>query len=199
MFWTQNMQRSSWCSEVLWYEILAKLEEVAPKTVNYQFKVTSVVCAGKTFGQDGSIHTDTEYGFNEEGDGYMTVCFFPNEVWNPAWGGELQFFNDDGEVIATYYPKPNTAVVFDANIPHRGLAPSRGCNKLRKCLVYKTFVHKQWFLENNPDVKMIDGSVVPGLVGTPTRTNMDKQEQNSTVSNVELNEIPTQSKKRIKQ
>jgi hypothetical protein len=174
MFWTQDMTRSHWCTEVLWYEILAKLEEVAPKTTNYQFKVKSVVCGGKTFGQDGGIHTDVDFQFNDEGDGWMTICFFPNDEWNAEWGGEFQFFSDDGTVIATYYPKPNTCLVFDSNIPHRGLAPIRSCNRLRKCLTYKAFVHKQWFLENNPDVKMIDGSVVPGLTKTPTRINLDK-------------------------
>jgi hypothetical protein len=183
MFWTANMQRSHWCTEVLWYEILAKLEEVAPATTNYQFKVTSVVCGGKTFGLDGGIHTDKDFKFTEEGDGYMTVCFFPNKEWEPEWGGEFQFFGDNGEVIASYYPKPNTALVFDSNIPHRGLAPIRNCNRLRKCLTYKTFVHKQWFLENNPDVKMIDGSIVPGIassISTPVRTNLNKFETPTT-------------------
>lgn len=163
LFWEANMMRSHWCAEVLWFELLAKLSEVAPQTVNYNFKVTDVVCGGKTYGQDGSIHTDKDFEFNEEGDGFMTVCFFPNEEWNPDWGGEFQFFNDEGDVIATYYPKPNTALVFDSNIPHRGLGPTRKCNKLRKCLTYKTFVHKQWFLETNPDVQIIDGNSLPPI------------------------------------
>lgn len=160
LFWQASMMRSHWCTEVLWYEILSKLAEVAPDTEKYNFKVTDVVCGGKTFGQDGSIHTDKDFQFSEEGDGFMTVCFFPNEAWNPEWGGEFQFFDDEGNVIATYYPNPNTCLVFDSNIPHRGLAPTRQCNKLRKCLTYKTFVHKQWFLETNPNAKIIDGNTL---------------------------------------
>lgn len=162
VFWEASMMRSHWCSEVLWYEILTKLAEIAPVTNNYHFKVTDITCGGKTFGQDGDIHTDKDFQFNEEGDGFMTVCFFPNEEWNPSWGGEFQFFNDDGDVIASYYPKPNTCLIFDSNIPHRGLAPNRSCQVLRKCLTYKTFVHKQWFLENNPNVKLIDGNSIEG-------------------------------------
>ena len=163
VFWEASMMRSHWCVEVLWYELLIKLAETAPQTQKYNFKITDVVCGGKTFSQDGDIHTDKDFQFNEEGDGFMTVCFFPNEEWNPAWGGEFQFFNDDGDVIATYYPKPNTCLVFDSNIPHRGLAPNKNCNKLRKCLTFKTFVHKQWFLDENPDIKMIDGNNLPAL------------------------------------
>ena len=161
VFWQANMARSHWCAEVLWYEILVKLAETAPATEKYNFKVTEVVCGGKTFSQDGSIHTDKDFQFNEEGDGFMTVCFFPNEEWNPEWGGEFQFFNDSGDVIATYYPKPNTCLVFDSNIPHRGLAPTRKCQQLRKCLTYKTFVHKQWFLDQHPDAQIIDGDALP--------------------------------------
>jgi len=167
-FWQADMMRSHWCTEVLWFEILAKLAEIAPVTNNYHFKVTDVKCGGKTFGQDGEIHTDKDFQFNDEGDGFMTVCFFPNEEWNPSWGGEFQFFDDNGDVIATYYPKPNTCLVFDSNIPHRGLAPLRGCQELRKCLTYKTFVHKQWFLENNPNVTMIDGNALPTIENTET-------------------------------
>ena len=157
-FWEASMMRSHWCTEVLWFEIVAKLAEIAPVTNNYHFKVTDVVCGGKTFGQDGEIHTDKDFQFNDEGDGFMTVCFFPNEEWNPSWGGEFQFFNDEGDVIATYYPKPNTCLVFDSNIPHRGLGPNRNCQVLRKCLTYKTFVHKQWFLEDHPDAQVFDGN-----------------------------------------
>lgn len=160
LFWQASMARSHWCTEILWYEILVKMAQVAPATEKYNFKVTDVTCGGKTFGQDGAIHTDKDFQFNEEGDGFMTVCFFPNDDWNPEWGGEFQFFDDAGNVIATYYPKPNTCLVFDSNIPHRGLAPTRKCNKLRKCLTYKTFVHKQWFLENYPDTQIIDGNLL---------------------------------------
>jgi 2OG-Fe(II) oxygenase superfamily len=166
VFWQQELARSHWVAEVLWYEIMVKLYETAPQTENYNFKIMkNVVCGGKTFGQDGSIHTDAEQGFNELGDGYMTVCFFPNAEWNPEWGGEFQFFNDKGEVIQTYYPNPNSCLIFDATIPHRGLGPTRNCNKLRKCITFNTFVHKQWYLENNKDVQQIEnGNKVAGMI-----------------------------------
>ncbi len=149
VFWQADLSLDHQVSEVALYEIINKLNEISPETKNYQFKLYTAIAGGKTFGLDGGIHTDKEVNFNDLGDGFMTLCFFPNKEWNPEWGGEFQFFDDDGNVIATYYPYPNTCLVFDSNIPHRGLGPSRDCKKLRKYISYKTFVSKCWYLNQN--------------------------------------------------
>lgn len=146
IFWQAELSLNHLISDVAFYEIQNKLTQLSPETANYQFKMYHAIAGGKTFGLDGGIHTDKEIDFNDMGDGFMTFCFFPNREWNPEWGGEFQFFDDNGNVIATYYPMPNTCLVFDSNIPHRGLSPSRDCKKLRKYISYKTFVSKKWYL-----------------------------------------------------
>jgi hypothetical protein len=156
VFWQADLTAAPWASDVIFYEIIEKLNSEYPQTLDYSFKLQSAVAGGKTFGLDGGIHNDKDIDFNDMGDGYMTLCFFPNEEWNPEWGGEFQFFDENGNVIASYYPMPNTCLVFDSNIPHRGLAPSRSCKKLRKYISYKTFVSKKWYLEANPDVQHIE-------------------------------------------
>lgn len=156
VFWMADLTMAQWASETVFYEILNKLHEQYPQTSEYSFKLQSSIAGGKTYGLDGGIHTDKDVNYNELGDGYMTLCFFPNEEWNPEWGGEFQFFDDNGNVIATYYPLPNTCLVFDSNIPHRGLAPLRNSKVLRKYISYKTFVSKKWYLENNPNVGHIE-------------------------------------------
>lgn len=148
VFWMADLTLTHLVSEVAFYEIINKLHKVAPETDNYHFKLFHAIAGGKTFGLDGEVHTDKDVEFNEMGDGYMTFCLFPNEEWNPEWGGEFQFFDNSGNVIATYYPNPNTCLVFDSNIPHRGLAPQRNCKKLRKYISFKTFVSKKWYLDN---------------------------------------------------
>jgi hypothetical protein len=147
MFWQADLTLYHMVGEQAFYEIINKLNELEPSTKKYQFKLYSAIAGGKTFGLDGGIHTDKEVEFNDMGDGFMTFCFFPNQEWNPEWGGEFQFFDQAGNVIATYYPMPNTCLVFDSNIPHRGLAPNRDCKKLRTYLSFKTFVSKKWYLE----------------------------------------------------
>jgi len=147
VFWQADLSMHHLVSEIAFYEIQNKLYQAAPETINYQFKMYHAIAGGKTFGLDGGIHTDKDVKFNDMGDGFMTLCFFPNREWNPEWGGEFQFFDDNGNVIATYYPLPNTCLVFDSDIPHRGLGPTRDCKKLRKYISYKTFVSKKWYLE----------------------------------------------------
>jgi len=149
VFWQADLSLNHLVGEQAFYEIIDKLNETDSTTQNYQFKLYSAIAGGKTFGLDGGIHTDKDVGFNNMGDGFMTFCFFPNREWNPEWGGEFQFFDEEGNIIATYYPKPNTCLVFDSNIPHRDLAPNRDCKKLRMYLSFKTFVSKKWYLDQN--------------------------------------------------
>ena len=149
VFWQADLSLNHLVGEQAFYEIIDKLNETDSTTQNYQFKLYSAIAGGKTFGLDGGIHTDKDVGFNNMGDGFMTFCFFPNREWNPEWGGEFQFFDEEGNIIATYYPKPNTCLVFDSNIPHRVLAPNRDCKKLRMYLSFKTFVSKKWYLDQN--------------------------------------------------
>ncbi len=65
------------------------------------------------FGQDGTPHVD--------GEG-MTVMIMNNTKWDPDWGGQFQLVVD-GKVIEEIEYKPGRIVLFDAGIPHRGLAP----------------------------------------------------------------------------
>jgi hypothetical protein len=147
VFWQAELSLNHLVGEIAFYEIKNKLIQTSPETSEYQFKLYHAIAGGKTFGLDGGIHTDKDVNFNDMGDGFMTFCFFPNREWNPEWGGEFQFFDDEGNVIATYYPMPNSCLVFDSNIPHRGLGPNRDCKKLRKYISYKTFVSKKWYLD----------------------------------------------------
>jgi hypothetical protein len=150
VFWQADLTLNNMVGDVAFYEILSNLNKLAPSTASYQFKLYSAIAGGKTFGLDGGIHTDKDFIWNDMGDGFMTLCFFPNKEWSPEWGGEFQFFDENGNVIATYYPMPNTCIVFDSDIPHRGLGPSRDCKKLRQYISFKTFVSKRWYLNNDP-------------------------------------------------
>jgi hypothetical protein len=138
--WKTDMTANRW-SDVLLQDIIDRLEEIDPETVNYNFKSLYVYGGARTQGLDGNIHIDKEFEFNEHNDGYMTIVYFPQNEWEPEWGGELQFFDRTGNVLATYYPEPNTAIVFDSNIPHRGLAP-RNTDKVKQFVSFKTFVNK---------------------------------------------------------
>lgn len=146
--WWCDMIKNRW-HETVFQSIIDRLEAIDPKVKNYVFKLINCQAGGRTFGLDGSIHVDHDFNFNKDGDGFMTFCYFPNHEWEPEWGGELQFFDESGNIIASYLPMPNTCVVFDSNIPHRGLSPTRDCTTLRKYISFKTQVHKMWNVTNS--------------------------------------------------
>lgn len=154
-FWWCDLIKNRW-HEVLFQHLIDRLEVVEPRVKNYVFKLINAQGIGKTFGLDGSIHTDHNFEFNEDGDGFMTFCYFPNQEWEAEWGGELQFFDEHGNIIASYYPMPNTCVVFDSNLTHRGLAPSRDCTKLRKAITLKAQVSKFWDTDRSVVFKSVD-------------------------------------------
>lgn len=151
-FWWCDLIKNRW-HEVLFQEIIDRLEVVEPNVKNYIFKLINAQGFGKTYGLDGSIHVDHDFQFNDDGDGFMTFCYFPNKEWEVEWGGELQFFDENGNVIATYYPMPNTCIAFDSNLAHRGLGPSRDCTELRKVITFKAQVSKMWDITNSVSFK----------------------------------------------
>jgi hypothetical protein len=138
--WWSDMIKNRW-HETLFQDIQDKMDEIAPHTKNYIFKLINAQAGGRTHGLDGSIHVDHEFQFNENGDGFMTFCYFPHTEWDPQWGGDIQFFDPEtGQIIATFAPMPNTCIAFDSNIPHRGYAPTKECSQLRKYISIKTQV-----------------------------------------------------------
>lgn len=156
--WWCDLVKNRW-HETLMQNIVDQLELMDPNVKNYVFKLINCQGGGRTLGLDGSIHVDHDFEFTQEGYGFMTFCYFPHKEWDAEWGGELQFFNEKGEIIAAYLPMPNTAVVFDSNIPHRGLAPTKECPVLRKFISLKLQVHKSWILDDSvkfSDIKQID-------------------------------------------
>lgn len=142
-YWWADMSANRW-SDVLLQDILDKLEEAEPEARNYNFKSMLSYAGAKNVGMDGYVHVDREFEWNEHGDGYKTFLFFPDDIeWEPEMGGELQFFDrETGAIIATVYPHPRMCIIFDSNIPHRGLAPRGDRNLVRRYISIKTFVNK---------------------------------------------------------
>lgn len=85
----------------------------------------------QTYGQDGTIHTDT--GGNE--DYNCSFLYYYNKFWFDSWGGNLNLYNDTklGEngksewgtshKIGSIEFKPNRLLVFDGRIPHQADSP----------------------------------------------------------------------------
>lgn len=84
------------------------------------------------FGSEGSLHTDSTSANS------FTAIYYPHEKWFPNWAGETILFDDDNDILAAIYPRPNRLAVFRGNIPHVARGVSRVCPVLRVTLMFKT-------------------------------------------------------------
>lgn len=82
---------------------------------------------GQWFSRDGCFHID---------DGEKTVLIYISP-WNPEWGGFTHFMPDDNHVIIL--PTTNSAVCFDAKIPHKAYSFSLQHAPMRITLAFKYY------------------------------------------------------------
>ena len=99
-----------------------------------KYKLESIQLNGQSMGQKGTVHIDNGYN-----DGKKTLMVFINSKWKSKWGGDFQLleeYNDNAKIIKSIKYVPGRVILFDGNIPHRGLSPTKS-NILRKSLAYR--------------------------------------------------------------
>ena len=67
----------------------------------------------------------------------VTALWYVCHRWEPDWGGETLFFNENGDAEFVVTPKPGRLVVFDGAIQHVGRPPNRICYEPRFTLALK--------------------------------------------------------------
>jgi SM-20-related protein len=68
---------------------------------------------------------------------HVTVLYYANLEWQPDWGGETIFYNDNEDAEVVVSPKPGRLVVARGAILHRGTVPTRACYEERYTIAYK--------------------------------------------------------------
>lgn len=96
-----------------------------------KFKLKKVYANGQTYGQPGSLHTDST-GEGRE----FTFLYYVNPEWNVTWSGGTVFWVSENQHKTENFI-PNSAILFDANIIHAGLEPSRHFYGLRITVAFK--------------------------------------------------------------
>uniref|UniRef100_Q01SP9 Prolyl 4-hydroxylase, alpha subunit n=1 Tax=Solibacter usitatus (strain Ellin6076) TaxID=234267 RepID=Q01SP9_SOLUE len=87
---------------------------------------------GYTYGVDGYFHRDSSRGDE------LTAILYVNDHWEPDWGGETAFLDEQGDIVKSVLPRRNRVVIFPANMLHAGRGVSRKCTVLRRTMIYKT-------------------------------------------------------------
>lgn len=86
-----------------------------------------------TYGAEGYCHTD-----NLDDENYFSTIFYAHSEWEKKWGGELLFYDAEGDIIRAVPAKPGRVVSFPGSIIHKVASPSRTCANLRVSYVFKT-------------------------------------------------------------
>jgi len=84
------------------------------------------------FGDNYYIHRDCD-----EASKNVTILYYANLEWQPDWGGETIFYNDDNDAVAAVSPRPGRLAVSRGAILHRATVPTRSCYEQRYTIAYK--------------------------------------------------------------
>ena len=68
---------------------------------------------------------------------HVTALYYANLEWQPDWGGETIYYNDDEDAELVISPRPGRLVIARGALLHRGNVPTRSCHEERYTLAYK--------------------------------------------------------------
>ena len=84
-------------------------------------------------GNSPGIHCDAPYFVPDN----QTVIVYLNVHWDPEWGGETIFFDDDLDARHLVQPRPGRVCIFDGRIPHTGRPPTPKFKHNRYIMTFK--------------------------------------------------------------
>jgi hypothetical protein len=84
------------------------------------------------FGDSYYIHRDCPAQLHQ-----VTALYYANLTWEPDWGGETIYYNDDYDAELVVSPRPGRVLLSRGAILHRGNVPTRDCYEERLTLAYK--------------------------------------------------------------
>lgn len=124
-FWYMNLDQDEFFTKKFFASI--------SKQFNRHYELDRVYANGQTYGLSGSLHQDVI----DADSSYKTFLYYPGPFWDVTYGGYTVFHDKTNDSIFSYYPTPNSAVMFDSNIWHAGLEPTRHCTDLRVTVAFK--------------------------------------------------------------
>ena len=119
-------------------------------------RCTEVLRTGGPTSHMGQHHRDTKYdeeNNHPNSDKYFTVLYNLNQTWNPIWGGELMFYDEEdtgythwnreyniGYPIKVVGHKPSRVVIYPHNITHSTQSPKGNAPEMTQKLAFRVKV-----------------------------------------------------------
>ena len=128
-FWNIPLSEDSFFTR----HLIKKIEKVTKK----KFVIDNVYANGQTYGQDGDYHRDATSDCPGK-EKYYTFLIYVSDITPEnvyVCGGHTIF--KDNEKIKVVEPFQCRAVLFDSEILHVGMSPSRRYKDLRVTIAYK--------------------------------------------------------------
>jgi Rps23 Pro-64 3,4-dihydroxylase Tpa1-like proline 4-hydroxylase len=131
-FWGMDLK----FSEQLEVLFRSKMQIFLGKTISSNMLYAN----GQAHSQAAWVHFDVDP--SKEGN-YSTLIYYVHKKWRPEYGGHLVILdgntikNEEPTVIASIFPKSNSAVLIDAKLYHMALDPSVYCKEQRVSIAYK--------------------------------------------------------------
>ena len=124
-FWYANGDDHAFIRDSIREAIIPILSrELATENINFE----RFYCNGQSFGEDGSPHSD----YSE--DHMYGLLYFPMMEWKREWGGEFLIYDENEDIMFSWWPRANSAILFNSNLPHVGKAPVKSCLHIRYSL-----------------------------------------------------------------
>jgi Rps23 Pro-64 3,4-dihydroxylase Tpa1-like proline 4-hydroxylase len=136
--WSFSGRSNNDSAPSFWYYEMYDLEEIKSlfisriESIGFNIKkVNALYANGQSHGQCGNYHQDSKI------PGNLTLLYYANDIWHPAWGGATVFLNERKEPAESSYPAFNKAIIFDSEIFHAGLEPTSLFKGLRITVAFK--------------------------------------------------------------
>lgn len=86
-----------------------------------------------------SVYGDSYYAHRDcaAHEPHVTALYYANLEWQPDWGGETIYYNDNEDAELAVQPRPGRLVIARGAVLHRGNVPTRLCYEERYSLAYK--------------------------------------------------------------
>jgi SM-20-related protein len=86
-----------------------------------------------------SVYGDSYYAHRDcaAHEQHVTALYYANTEWQPDWGGETIYYNDEEDAELVVSPRPGRLVIARGAVLHRGNVPTRICYEERYTLAYK--------------------------------------------------------------